>query len=142
MAKKKEGTLQNPTGFMNKYTLRSTGEEVEVIASNLVESGARNEEDWVTYIDSKGEEHIKEHLNIQLDFKVGVEMPEMFKKLFEPMKNDFPKFPSTKNTRVYDIVKQLVIEYKYPVEKAVTKAREVVEAVSDIYENNESGQVN
>jgi hypothetical protein len=31
--------------------------------------GDRTDEDWVTYIDSKGKEHIKESLNIQLDFK-------------------------------------------------------------------------
>lgn len=142
MAKKKEEKFMSPMGFTNKHTLRSTGEEVEVIASHLVESGARSDEDWVTYIDSEGKEHIKEHLNIQLDFKVSADIPDVFKKIFDPVKTGIPKFPSTKNNRLYEIVKQLVIEYKYPVDKAVVKAREVVEAVDGIYEDNESGQVN
>lgn len=143
MAKKKEETnIQNPLGLVGKYTLRSTGEEVEVIASNLVENGARSEGDWVTYIDSIGKEHIKEHLSIQLDFKVSPELPDVFKKIFEPVKTEFPKFPSTKNTRLFDTVKQLVVERKFSVEKAVAKAKEIVEAVNDIYEDHESGQTN
>jgi hypothetical protein len=143
MVKKKEETnIQNPLGLVGKYTLRSTGEEVEVIASNLVENGARSDDDWVTYIDSIGKEHIKEHLSIQLDFKVSPELPDVFKKIFEPVKTEFPKFPSTKNTRLFDTVKQLVVERKFSVEKAVAKAKEIVEAVNDIYEDHESGQTN
>ena len=143
MAKKKEETnIQNALGLVGKYTLRSTGEEVEVIASNLVENGARSDGDWVTYIDSIGKEHIKEHLSIQLDFKVSPELPDVFKKIFEPVKTEFPKFPSTKNTRLFDTVKQLVVERKFSVEKAVAKAKEIVEAVNDIYEDHESGQTN
>ena len=143
MTKKKEETnIQNPLGLVGKYTLRSTGEEVEVIASNLVENGARSNGDWVTYIDSIGKEHIKEHLSIQLDFKVSPELPDVFKKIFEPVKTEFPKFPSTKNTRLFDTVKQLVVERKFSVEKAVAKAKEIVEAVNDIYEDHESGQTN
>ena len=45
-----------------KSILRSTGEEVEIIDSQFGERGARTDEDWVTYIDSEGKEHIKEHL--------------------------------------------------------------------------------
>jgi len=143
MAKKKEETnIQNALGLVGKYTLRSTGEEVEVIASNLVENGARSDGDWVTYIDSIGKEHIKEHLSIQLDFKVCPELPDVFKKIFEPVKTEFPKFPSIKNTRLFDTVKQLVVERKFSVEKAVAKAKEIVEAVNDIYEDHESGQTN
>ena len=140
--KKEEANIQNPLGLVGKYTLRSTGEEVEVIASNLVENGARSDGDWVTYIDSIGKEHIKEHLSIQLDFKVSPELPDVFKKIFEPVKTEFPKFPSTKNTRLFDTVKQLVVERKFSVEKAVVKAKEIVEAVNDIYEDHESGQTN
>ena len=143
MVKKKEDTnVQNPLGLVGKYTLRSTGEEVEVIASNLVENGARSDGDWVTYIDSAGNEHIKEHLNIQLDFTVSPELPDMFKKFFEPIKTDFSKYPSVKNTRLFETVKQLVVERKFSVEKAVAKAKEIVEVVNGIYEDNESGQDN
>ena len=52
-----------------KSILRSTGEEVEIIDSEIKERGARSDEDWVTYIDSEGKEHIREKLNVQLDFK-------------------------------------------------------------------------
>ena len=52
-----------------KSILRSTGEEVEIIDFEIKERGDRSEFDWVTYIDSQGKEHIREHLNIQLDFK-------------------------------------------------------------------------
>ena len=52
-----------------KMVLRSTNEEVEIIDFQLGERGARSDEDWVTYIDSDGKEHIREHLNVQLDFK-------------------------------------------------------------------------
>lgn len=66
---------KNMNGFMNgiggakKCLFRKTGEAVEVIASCALEDGARTDGDWVSYIDSKGVEHIKEHLNIQFDFK-------------------------------------------------------------------------
>ena len=49
-----------------KSILRSTGEEVEIIDFEAKERGDRTDEDWVTYIDSNGKEHIRDHLNIQL----------------------------------------------------------------------------
>ena len=66
----------------------------------------------------------------------------MFKKFFEPIKTDFSKYPSVKNTRLFETVKQLVVERKFSVEKAVAKAKEIVEVVNGIYEDNESGQDN
>lgn len=61
-------TFMMPIG--GKSILRSTGEEVEVIDFNLPNRGMRTEakdltfeeDDWVTYIDSNGNEHIREHL--------------------------------------------------------------------------------
>ena len=55
--------------FNSKYIIRKTGEEVEIIDSEIRYRGDRSEYDWVTYIDSNDNEHIKEHLNLQLDFK-------------------------------------------------------------------------
>lgn len=52
-----------------KKIMRKTGEVVEVIASDIKDNGARSDGDWVSYIDSYGIEHIKEHLNLQFDFK-------------------------------------------------------------------------
>lgn len=68
-------------GTVSRYILRKTGEVVEVIASFAAEPGARSEEDWVSYIDSNGGEHIKEALNLDFDFKPedawGDKMKEM-----------------------------------------------------------------
>ena len=69
MEYKELSSIASSVGFNCKYILRSTGEEVEVVAFNQAENGERNESDWVTYIDSEGNEHIREKLNIQLDFK-------------------------------------------------------------------------
>lgn len=88
------------------YVMRKTGEEVEVVAFHKPEEGIRTDEDWVTYIDSEGKEHLREHLNIQLDFKVNTEN-NPFEKLLEFTKNSGA--PSTKNQRVFDTAKALVV---------------------------------
>lgn len=68
------------------YIIRSTGEEVEVIAFHKESEGERSKEDWVSYIDSQGREHYKEHLNLDFDFRMSDKIVEHFAKLF-----DFPK---------------------------------------------------
>lgn len=69
------------TSQAGKYILRKSGEMVEVIASFAADPGARSEEDWVSYIDSNGGEHIKEALTLSFDFKPedawGDKMKEM-----------------------------------------------------------------
>ena len=85
-----------------KSILRSTGEEVEIIDSQFGERGARTDEDWVTYIDSDGNEHIKEHLNLQLDFKPVVN--DTFNKVFDFATN---KMPTTMNSRIFEVAKEL-----------------------------------
>ena len=111
---------------VNEFILRSTGEEVEVIAFNLVENGARTNEDWVTYIDSKGKEHIKEPLSIQLDFKAKNNFTSMFNKAFE-----HPKYPSIDNTRLYELTKELIIHRGFNVDNAISIAEKVVAAVKE-----------
>lgn len=114
-----------PMGY-NKYILRSNAEEVEVIAFAQVEDGARSNDDWVTYIDSKGAEHIKEHLTIQLDFKAvsnGIwdTMTELTKT---------SKYPSIRNNRIFELTKELIINGGCKdVEEAIRKATEVVDMV-------------
>ena len=88
-----------------KSILRSTGEEVEIIDSQIKERGARSDEDWVTYIDSEGNEHIKEHLNLQLDFKPIV--IDTFNKVFDFATN---KMPTTRNCRIFEVAKELFME--------------------------------
>ena len=92
--------MENKTFMMpigGKSILRSTGEEVEIIDSEIKERGARSDEDWITYIDSKGNEHIKEHLNIQLDFKPVVN--DTWNKVFDFATKS--KTPTTRNGRIF-----------------------------------------
>ena len=110
--------------FGGKSILRSTGEEVEIIDSEIKERGARNDEDWVTYIDSDGKEHIKEHLNIQLDFKPAIN--DTWNSMFDWAKNN--KIPTTRNSRIFEVAKELVIKGA-AVEIAVDKAIQLVDKV-------------
>lgn len=112
--------------ILGKSIFRSTGEEVEVIDSQIGERGARSDEDWVTYIDSEGKEHIKEHLNLQLDFKPVVN--DTWNKVFDFAKNN--KMPTTRNCRIYEIAKELFIKYRdMSVEDAVTSAVHLVNKI-------------
>ena len=115
-----------------KSILRSTGEEVEIIDSYLPNRGIRTkpnpllheEGDWVTYIDSKGAEHIKEHLNIQLDFKPVVN--DTWNKVFD---FDTNKMPTTRNSRIFEVAKELALKFQCDTEEAVRKATELVDEV-------------
>ena len=112
-----------------KYIKRSTKEEVEVIAFELAEQGTRSDTDWVTYIDSEGKEHIKEHLNIQLDFKASNKMSKVFDSIFS---NSSYQAPSLDNTRLFEVTKDLVAHKSYTVEDAVKVAKEIVEVTKEI----------
>lgn len=115
-------TFMMPLG--GKSILRSTGEEVEIIDSQFGERGARTDEDWVTYIDSKGVEHIKEHLNIQLDFKAQVN--DVFSKL---LNEDWKKgMPSTRNNRIYEVAKEFLLK-GYKIDVAIESATEFVDTI-------------
>jgi hypothetical protein len=114
-------TFMMPIG--GKSIRRSTGEEVEVIDSQFKERGARSDEDWVTYIDSNGKEHIKEHLNLQLDFKPVVN--DAFNKLLDVAK---PNIPSTRNCRIFEVAKALVLKGDGVV-TAVNIAKKLVDEV-------------
>jgi hypothetical protein len=106
-----------------KSILRSTGEEVEIIDSEIKERGARSDDDWVTYIDSNGNEHIKEHLNIQLDFKPVIN--NTWNKVFDFAKD---KMPTTKNSRIFEVAKALVLKGDGVV-TAVNIAKKLVDEV-------------
>jgi len=114
-------TFMMPIG--GKMVLRSTNKEVEIIDSQIKERGARSDEDWVTYIDSKGNEHIKEHLNIQLDFKPVVN--DTFNKVFDFATN---KMPTTRNSRIFEVAKALV-DHGSHVSTAVSIATQLVDEV-------------
>ena len=115
-------TFMMPIG--GKSILRSTGEEVEIIDSNLPNRGMRTEPngllleegDWVTYIDSNGKEHIREHLNIQLDFKPVAN--DTFNKLLDVAK---PHITTTRNNRIFKVAKGLYFDNErgYSIDVAV-----------------------
>lgn len=117
----------------NKYIIRSTGEEVEVIAFNLPNQGMRTEADeniyeqgdWVTYIDSEGKEHIRENLNIQLDFKAQVS--DMWDKMLDVAKVN--KYPTERNRRVFETAQKLILSKAMSIEDAVDTAIELVDKV-------------
>ena len=112
--------------FGGKSILRSTGEEVEIIDAEIKERGARSDEDWVTYIDSNGNEHIKEHLNIQLDFKPVIN--DTWSKVFDFAKDN--KMPTTRNCRIFEVAKELFVKYRdMSAEGAVKSAVQLVDKV-------------
>lgn len=117
-------TFMMPIG--GKSILRNTGEEVEIIDSQFAERGARSDEDWVTYIDSNGKEHIKEHLNIQLDFKTA--MNDTFNKLLDVAK---PHITTTRNNRIFEVAKALYLDNDrdYSIDEAVQVATKLVDEV-------------
>ena len=114
-----------------KSILRNTGEEVEVIDSEFKERGARSDEDWVTYIDSKGVEHIKENLNIQLDFKPSKDFIDLFGKVFDKPSFEPIKFPSTENTRLFETAKELIVHRNMSVEEAVNIGKQLAETCKE-----------
>lgn len=109
-----------------KSILRSTGEEVEIIDAEIKERGARNDEDWVTYIDSNGKEHIKEHLNLRLDFKPIIN--DTFNNVFDfATKN---KMPTTRNSRIFELAKELYVHSsRFTVDDSVIIATKLVDKV-------------
>lgn len=109
----------------SKYILRSTGKEVEVIDFEAKARGDRSDEDWATYIDAQGNEHIKEHLNIQLDFKAQVN--DVWSKMMDFAKS---KYPSERNRRVFEVAKELV-KGGSQVSTAVSVARQLVDEVGE-----------
>ena len=116
-------TFMMPIG--GKSILRSTGEEVEIIDFEAKIRGDRADEDWVTYIDSNGNEHIKEHLNIQLDFKTVVN--DTFNKVFDFATN---KMPTTRNCRIFEVAKELIKAGRdYSIDDAVEVATNLVDKI-------------
>ncbi|MBO7693014.1 MAG: hypothetical protein J6Y28_09705 [Acholeplasmatales bacterium] len=116
--------------FVTNYILRKTGEQVEVIAHYSEENGARSVNDWVSYIDSKGVEHIKENLNISFDFIVKPDMPEFIKKIFNTP--SVPAMPDTNNYRIFDLAKELYFKRYLLAREAITTAKEFVETFNSI----------
>lgn len=115
-----------PNSIVGKMTMRKTGEEVEVIAFEQKMDGARSDDDWVTYIDKNGKEHIREHLNLQLDFKAVAN--NVIERLLNEGLNK--GIPSVKNQRVFDLAKEIFLNLDgFEITDAVETAKELVDAV-------------
>jgi len=115
------------TPLYSKCILRNTSEEVEIIDAEIKERGARNDEDWVTYIDSNGNEHIREHINLQLDFKPVVN--DTWNSMFDWAKNN--KMPTTRNCRIFEVAKELLTnpQFNNTVNTAVDIATKLVDKI-------------
>ena len=91
-----------------KYRIRKTGEQVEIVAWETVDKGARNENDWVSYIDAQGNEHIKEHLTLEWDFVID----NPFDKVFSGGLGSLDKLDPWEARR-YELVKDMFLSNKY-----------------------------
>lgn len=97
--------MENNSLFPLRYRLRKTDELVEVIAWETAEKGSRSENDWVSYIDSHGEEHVKEHLTLEWDLVIDNPLDSLMTK-WEPMK--LPEFDPWEQRR-YELVKEMFL---------------------------------
>ena len=111
--------------FPLKYRLRKTDESVEVVAWETAEKGARNESDWVSYIDASGVEHIKEHLTLEWDFVVDSPFDKV---LSSGWGSGLDKFDPWEGRR-YEMVKELVISNGDDPDCAIEFADAVISAL-------------
>ena len=115
--------------FPLKYRLRKTDEPVEIVAWETAEKGARSESDWVSYIDSQGNEHIKEHLTLEWDFVIDSPFEKIISGGFG---SSLPAF-NPWEARRYELAKEYVLrDLKYDrvnTDKAVAFADDVIAAL-------------
>lgn len=117
--------MDNNSLFPLKYHLRKTDELVEIVAWETVEKGARNENDWVSYIDADGNEHIKEHLTLEWDFVIQTPFEKGF---LDSFKSDLPKF-DVWEARRYELVQKLILEKGWTIVDSVSYADEIISAL-------------
>lgn len=99
--------MESNSLFPLKYRLRKTDEPVEIVAWETAEKGARSESDWVSYIDADGNEHIKEHLTLEWDFKVESPFDGGFgSSLLEGTLNSFDPWEG----RRYELTKDFIMQ--------------------------------
>lgn len=138
--------MENNSLFTLKYRLRKTDEQVEIVAWETADKGARNENDWVSYIDSAGVEHIKEHLTLEWDFVIDSPFDKMINN-FEPTK--FSEYDPWEGRR-YELAKEFVLkgnsarEAVYMADFIVKELKlkgESAAAMADGYENICVGEI-
>lgn len=118
--------MENNSLFPLKYRLRKTDEPVEIVSWETAEKGARSENDWVSYIDFNGNEHIKEHLTLEWDFVLESPFENDILKKF--VKGELPQFDPWEQRR-YELVKEYVLGNGKTVGYAVSAADEIIAAL-------------
>lgn len=139
--------MENNSLFPLKYRLRKTDEPVEIVAWETVEKGARNGNDWVSYIDTQGAEHIKEHLTLEWDFVVDNPFDKVLAGGFGSGLDKFDPWEA----RRYELVKEMFFSNNYEcstVNDFVETADEIIsalkksqEAIGEEYENIGIGEI-
>ena len=135
--------MENNSLFPLKYRLRKTDELVEIVAWETAEKGARNENDWVSYIDASGVEHIKEHLTLEWDFVIQTPFEKGF---FDAIKPDLPTFDPWDGRR-YELTKDFIMQgdsLAGALEKAdaiISALKKSPEAAKEEYENIGVGEI-
>lgn len=118
--------MENNSLFPLKYRLRKTDELVEIVAWETVEKGARNENDWVSYIDASGVEHFKEHLTLEWDFVIDSPFEKIISGGFG---SSLPAFDPWESRR-YELAKEFILKRSVDtVPGAVELADEVISAL-------------
>ena len=117
--------MKNNLLFPLKYRLRKTDDPVEVIAWETAEKGSRSENDWVSYIDSHGEEHVKEHLTLEWDFVIDSPFEKIISGGFG---SSLPAFDPWEARR-YELTKEFVMMKGDCLADAVLKADAMIAAL-------------
>lgn len=129
-----------------KYRVRKTDELVEIVAWETADKGARSESDWVSYIDSAGVEHIKEHLTLEWDFVIQTPFEKGF---LDAFKTDMPKFDLWESRR-YEMVKEMFLSNKHEgtindfveiADEIISALKKSPEAIGEEYENIGVGEI-
>lgn len=119
--------------FPLKYRLRKTDELVEIVAWETADKGARSESDWVSYIDSAGVEHIKEHLTLEWDFVIDSPFEKIISGGFG---SSLPAFDPWEARR-YELTKEFILRYDVEPGLAVTRADAIISALKEAPEAEE-----
>jgi hypothetical protein len=129
--------------FPLKYRLRKTDEPVEIVAWDTTVKGARSETDWVSYIDSHGNEHIMERLTLEWDFVIDSPLEKIISGGFGSSLSASDPWES----RRYELVKEFIMMKDDCLADAVLKADATIAALNkspeaiEEYENIGVGEI-
>lgn len=114
--------------FPLKYRIRKTDEPVEIVAWETTVKGARNENDWVSYIDSQGNEHIMERLTLEWDFVIQTPFEKGFLDAIKPDLQTFDPWEA----RRYELVKEMYFDDNFWVKRNIKGIDDLVKIADAI----------